>query len=185
VNDALARKYWPDERAVGKRLEFSRGSGNWYQVVGIVGNVKARGLDAIEKPELYVPVLQPLFADPRMPAMDVVIRTSSDPLGMVPALRHDVLAIDPDQPIADIRRWTSGSARRCRRGGSTRSCSDRSPRSRWFSQASDLRPRILGDPADARDRRVALGAQRRDVLRCSSAAWRLLRGQAASWRRSR
>jgi len=35
--------------------------------------------------------------------MDVVVRTASDPLAMVSALRHEVLAIDPDQPIADIR----------------------------------------------------------------------------------
>lgn len=50
VNDALARKYWPGEGAVGKRMEFSRDTHNWYEVVGVVGNVKVRGLDVTEKP---------------------------------------------------------------------------------------------------------------------------------------
>jgi putative ABC transport system permease protein len=103
VNDALARKYWPGESAVGKRVEFIRNTNNWYQVAGVVGNVKYRGLDVAEKPEMYVPALQPLFPDARMPAMDVVVRTASDPRAMVLALRHEVLAIDPDQPIADVR----------------------------------------------------------------------------------
>ncbi len=103
VNDALATKYWPAEEVLGKRVKFGSSTDNWYRIVGVVGNVKYRGLDVGEKPELYVPVLQPLFDDARMPAMDVVVRTASDPLNMVAAIRHEILAIDPDQPIADIQ----------------------------------------------------------------------------------
>ena len=103
VNDAFDRKYWPGERALGKRIAFSRITNRWYQIVGIVGNVKYRGLDAPERPELYVPVLQPLSDEARMPAMDVVVRTASDALAMVAAIRHEILAIDLDQPIADVQ----------------------------------------------------------------------------------
>jgi putative ABC transport system permease protein len=103
VNEALARKYWPDEQALGKRVAFNQTSNRWYEIVGVVGDVRYRALDVTEKPQLYVPILQPFFDDARMPGMDVVIRTASDALALVPAVRHEILAIDPDQPIAEVR----------------------------------------------------------------------------------
>jgi len=45
VNQALARKYWPNDAALGKRVSFSSRNPKWYEIVGVVGNVKHRGLD--------------------------------------------------------------------------------------------------------------------------------------------
>ncbi len=58
VNDAMARRYWPGEDPLGKRLK-SDGMGEWRTVVGVVGNVKRFALGDQPAPEFYVPLLQP------------------------------------------------------------------------------------------------------------------------------
>jgi putative ABC transport system permease protein len=103
VNEAFAKKYWPAGKALGHRVQFQPDTMNRYEIVGVAGNVRHRALDAEEKPELYVPVFQPLFAGFRMPAMDVVVRTAGDPAPFAMTLRRVVSQIDPDQPIADVR----------------------------------------------------------------------------------
>lgn len=102
ANQALVRRYWPNEDALGKRISFSTRKPKWYEIVGVVGNVKHRGLDIEDKPEFYVPFLQPLFADSNVQPMYVVVRTSSDPLNAISFVRREVAAIDRDQPIANL-----------------------------------------------------------------------------------
>jgi putative ABC transport system permease protein len=103
VNEALARKYWPNEEAIGKRITFSRNEPAWYQVVGVVGDIRHRSLDAVEHPELYVPYSQPLFANPSPRPMFVVVRTAGDVMGAAVAAREVVAAVDRDQPISNVR----------------------------------------------------------------------------------
>ena len=100
INDVLARRFWPGGDAVGKRLGFEddEGKQEWREVVGIVGNVKHERLDAEAKPEVFVPYRQA----PRN-FMTLVVRTSSDPASMIAAIREQVLAIDKDQPVFDIK----------------------------------------------------------------------------------
>ena len=102
VNQAMAKKFWPHEEALGKRIFFSRNNPKLYEIVGIVGNVKHRGLDLEDKPEIYIPFLQPLFADATVPAMYVVVRTTGEPQSLTALLRNEVAAIDPDQPVANV-----------------------------------------------------------------------------------
>ena len=102
INEALARRFWPDEKAIGKRLGFgSKEPKIWHEVVGIVGNVKHRRLDAYPKPELYFPYSQ-------YPGsfMTLVVRTNIDPTKATAAIRNQVLALDPDQPVFDIKTMT-------------------------------------------------------------------------------
>ena len=103
VNDALARKYWPAGDAIGKRVQFQQDAVKRYEIVGIAGNIRHRALDAAARPELYVPVFQPLFDGFAMPAMDLVIRTAQEPQTAAIVLRQTVAALDPDQPVADVR----------------------------------------------------------------------------------
>jgi len=103
VNEALARKFWPNGDAIGKRASFSQQQPAWYQIVGIVGSIKHRALDAKETPELYVPYAQPLFAGSTVRPMFVVVRTDADPLAMSATIRRTVAAIDPEQPVSDMR----------------------------------------------------------------------------------
>ncbi|PWT93384.1 MAG: ABC transporter permease [Blastocatellia bacterium] len=102
ANQALARKFWPNEEALGKRISFSKRNPKWYELVGIVGNVRHRGLDVEEKPEFYVPVMQPLFADGNVPPMFLTIRTNTDPQTAISVLRSEIASLDPDQPISSV-----------------------------------------------------------------------------------
>jgi putative ABC transport system permease protein len=99
VNEALASRYWPNQDVIGKRLGFEEDPSkqNWREIVGVVGNVKHQGLEAEAKPEVYFPYQQ-------WPKnfMSVVVRTSSDPVSMIPAIRSQVFTIDKDQPTFDI-----------------------------------------------------------------------------------
>ena len=111
INEALARKHFPNENAIGKRISFSQSEPRWYEIVGIAGNVKHRGLDVRDHPELYVPYRQPLFDSWTVRPMYLTVRTAGDPLGVVAAMRHEVSALDPDQPISDVRTMDERIAR--------------------------------------------------------------------------
>ncbi|HSE18701.1 MAG TPA: ABC transporter permease [Pyrinomonadaceae bacterium] len=100
VNEALASRYWPNQDAVGKRLGFSEeypGKQVWLEIVGVVGNVRHKALESEVMPEAYFPYKQ-------VPEnlMSLVVRTASDPASMIPAIRNQVLSIDKDQPVSDI-----------------------------------------------------------------------------------
>ncbi len=99
VNEALASRFWPNQDAVGKRLSFEEDSGKqvWQEIVGVVGNVKHKALEIDIMPEAYFPYQQ-------SPSnfMSLVVRTASDPASMVPAIRSQVLSVDKDQPVSDI-----------------------------------------------------------------------------------
>src|SRR5262249_592462 len=82
---------------------FSRREPAWYQIVGVVGNIRHRSLDATQHPELYVPYSQPLFANPTPRPMFVVVRTTGDTTAAAIAAREVVAAVAPDQPISDVR----------------------------------------------------------------------------------
>jgi putative ABC transport system permease protein len=99
VNEALASRFWPNQDAVGKRLDFEEDSGKqvWREIVGVVGNVKHKALATEVMPEAY-------FAYKQGPEnfMGLVVRTASDPVSMIPAIRNQVLSIDKDQPVSDV-----------------------------------------------------------------------------------
>jgi putative ABC transport system permease protein len=103
VNDAMAKKHWPHESPIGKRVSFSTNEPHWYEIVGVAGNIKHRALEAVDRPELYVPYRQPLFAGWTVRPMYVIARTSADPASIVAIARHEIARVDPDQPISDVR----------------------------------------------------------------------------------
>jgi putative ABC transport system permease protein len=99
VNEALARRFWPNQDALGKRLGFEEDPGKqvWREVVGIAGNVRHKALETEAMPEVYFPHQQ-------FPSnfMNLVVHTASDPASMVSAIRNQVLSIDKDQPVSDV-----------------------------------------------------------------------------------
>jgi putative ABC transport system permease protein len=103
INQALARKFFPNGDAIGKRIAFTQQQPRWYQIVGVVGSIRHRALDAKELPELYIPYAQPLFAGFGVRPMFIALRTDGDPAAFVPSVRHAIAAIDPDLPISDLR----------------------------------------------------------------------------------
>jgi predicted permease len=103
INEALARRYFPDEDPVGKRLIGNRlqllgGDEVTREIVGVVADVRHFGLDAEARPEMYFPYNQ----DP-WPGTYVAVRAASDPAAMAAAIRNQVWAVDKDQPIYNVK----------------------------------------------------------------------------------
>jgi len=99
INQALAQRYWPNDDPIGKRIQVPTAKGPvWSTIVGIVGDLRHRGLDQPVKPEWYVPLSQAPY-----PAVILAVRSNQDPVGLTSAIRREVQAIDSAQPIAHVR----------------------------------------------------------------------------------
>jgi predicted permease len=99
INEFLAKRHWPGQDPVGKRLKLSGSKEPWRSVVGVVKDIRERGLLLDMKPAVYVPVNQ---VD-RPGADFLVARTSQDPASVINALRGAVWAVDGERPVAFIR----------------------------------------------------------------------------------
>ncbi|HSS19143.1 MAG TPA: ABC transporter permease [Pyrinomonadaceae bacterium] len=105
VNESFARKYFPNEKPLGQRLQLNAPGRIWenkrlttFEIVGIARDVKSSGLTTDPEPTYYVPAAQSPLQN-----MTVLVRTTSEPAAIVPSLRSAVLAIDPNQPIANVK----------------------------------------------------------------------------------
>jgi hypothetical protein len=102
INETMARKFWPDENALGKRFRLDLGNDNFrsFQIVGVVGDVRQMSLDAPAKEEMYFPYWQAEgnYMIPR----DLVIRSTGNPMPLAGALREAVWSVAPDQPVSDV-----------------------------------------------------------------------------------
>ncbi len=106
INETLARAVWPDGNALGQRVLMGGGGIDsvWRTVVGIVGDVKHRGLDAEPRPEMYMPEAQwPAGTGTAPRSLYLAIRTSGDPALLAGPLRATLASIDPDVPLAEIQ----------------------------------------------------------------------------------
>jgi putative ABC transport system permease protein len=97
----MARRYWPGEDAVGKRIAVGRikRPEDWLQVVGVVKDVRQFELTAEPKPQMYLTYRQYGFFDAR----DLVVKTDVDPASMAATVREAIWEIDRDQPVSNIR----------------------------------------------------------------------------------
>src|SRR5262245_5806270 len=103
INEAMARRYWPDEDPIGKRFRMQAPItvSPWTTIVGVVGDVKHAGLDQDAAPAVYRPHQQHPRTD-----MTVVIRTQAGPLTLASAARNQVREMDKDLPISNLREYT-------------------------------------------------------------------------------
>lgn len=101
INTALAKKYWPNEDALGKRITFSdprKPGAKWITIVGIIDSFHHRALDQDPLPEYYLPVSQ--SPDNQML---LTVRSKQDPINLAAAIRREIQALDPEQPLANVR----------------------------------------------------------------------------------
>jgi len=100
VSESLAKRYWPNQDAIGKRLKWGpqESKDPWLTVVGVVGDVKQSTLDVETTPHTYEPLLQNTSG-----SANVAIRASGDPAALTSALRAAVWALDPQLAVAQIR----------------------------------------------------------------------------------
>jgi predicted permease len=101
VSKSFAERYWPGQDPIGKTL---RHRNRERTVVGVVGDVKVRGLERVSEPQMYLPAEQiddgmPVNFEPK----DLVIRHSASADALIAAIRQIVRAADPEQPISDVR----------------------------------------------------------------------------------
>jgi putative ABC transport system permease protein len=100
INQSFARKFWPGEEPVGKRIRWGGWGIEWLTVVGIVADVRVASLEKEPAPASYMPI----FQVPRTRRNVVFIaRTSGDPAALVPAMRDRIRAVDEELPVYDVR----------------------------------------------------------------------------------
>src|SRR5438552_4550085 len=93
ISELLASQTFPGEDPIGKRLVMVLGN-QPFEIIGIVGDIRHRSLASQPAPAMYMPAFEP--------GANIVIRTA-DTSGVAAAVRREVQAIDPDQPVANIR----------------------------------------------------------------------------------
>jgi len=111
VNQTMARELWPDESAIGRRVRIPEyiksstyfrlaapGSDGWFEIIGVVGDTPNVGLHEPPAPSIYVPYTL-MLSD----SLNVILRTSHDPLSMTRSIREAVRTVDPNQPVNVVR----------------------------------------------------------------------------------
>jgi predicted permease len=105
INENMARRYFPDQDPVGTRVQTGEydPKGDWYAIVGVVGNVKYEGLGEKDQPTMYVPYFDsgwcPWFAR----EMYVVVRSPSAPEKVVSVIQSAALSLDDQLALAHVR----------------------------------------------------------------------------------
>ena len=94
INQTLARKYWPNEDAVGKRIQQH---GSWLTIVGVVADVRHWGLDEEMYPQFFRPYTQAAW-----PVMSIVVRTAAAPASYTIAVKKALSETMPDRPVSEV-----------------------------------------------------------------------------------
>jgi putative ABC transport system permease protein len=102
INEAAAKKYWPNENPINQKLRIHISLVDLKSeprlIVGVVGNVRSDALNEPPKPELYIP-----HAQHPVDAMTFVVSTATDPDAFVPTIRKEVQSMDPELPVWETR----------------------------------------------------------------------------------
>jgi predicted permease len=111
VNETLARRSWPGEDAVGRRVAWGspQNHGPWMRVVGVIGDIKQTGLAAATEPQTWQPWAQ--MPDQMIGSsvvgifrsMRLMVRSQVPPASLISAIRDQVRALDPALPVTDIQ----------------------------------------------------------------------------------
>jgi hypothetical protein len=103
VSQSFATKHWPGENPIGRRFTGS-GSVAERTIVGVVGDVRWRGLEPESEPQIYLSSRQ--VGDGRLPAhipKELIVKSSVAPETLVPSIRTIVGRADPQQPVSDVQ----------------------------------------------------------------------------------
>jgi predicted permease len=104
INEEAARRFWPGRDPLGSRLALDSVTGQetWLEVIGVVGNLRNADVDQGPLPQVFVSTTRYRSAD-----LAVAVKSAgADPLQLVPAIRAQVAAVDPGQPIHGVASMT-------------------------------------------------------------------------------
>ena len=102
VDEAFAKKFFPGENVVGKRLKPGAGNGGepaWREIIGVVGSVRMSATQREMRPEMYLPAAQLSH----WCCLHTVARTAVDPLSLEPTMRQVVASMDKEIPVTTVR----------------------------------------------------------------------------------
>ncbi|MBL8167584.1 MAG: ABC transporter permease [Acidobacteria bacterium] len=97
INQTLARRYWPNESPLGKRIKDGAPNSDWAEIVGVAADTKEDELTAEVRDALYLP-----YVASAAPAMTLVLRTGVEPLSLVTAAREEVRRVDAELAVSGI-----------------------------------------------------------------------------------
>jgi predicted permease len=97
VSAATARRFWPSQRAIGKRLTLGLISNDVREVVGVVSDVRLNGLNVSDAQTIYIPATQV-----PTPAISFAVRSALPPQQIAQSIVGAIHAVDPEQPVVDI-----------------------------------------------------------------------------------
>jgi putative ABC transport system permease protein len=98
VNEEFSRRFLPGQQALGQRLELDGDPKEIHEIIGVVADVKNDDLDEAPDPAAYLPYSQNPYL-----TMNVVIRVTQDPTGMVAAVRSEVSTLEPGLPVSNVK----------------------------------------------------------------------------------
>jgi putative ABC transport system permease protein len=98
IDETLARRFFPNEDAIGKHLQVPDATRPAREIVGVVGGIRDTGFDQQPRPTIYFPSLQ----NPDQ-TMSLVVRTSLPPGTILPAIKTAIWAVDKNQPVFDVK----------------------------------------------------------------------------------
>ncbi|HSS19157.1 MAG TPA: ABC transporter permease [Pyrinomonadaceae bacterium] len=106
INEAMARRYWPNEDPIGKRMAIGESSKDtsWRTIVGVVGDNSHASLSEPPVPTAFISYQQDLESWPRM---GFVIKAKTDAASLAPIVRKELAAVDPAQPVYAIEPMTN------------------------------------------------------------------------------
>jgi len=105
INEAMAKRYWPGERPIARRVRV--GDDRWKTIVGVVANVRRFALEAEALPEVYLPIAQEQLDTSDIPEHNVeatemtVVARGRNESDLMPAMRAQVYALNPNVPVSE------------------------------------------------------------------------------------
>jgi putative ABC transport system permease protein len=96
INETLARRLFPGEDPIGKRFKFGgpQSENNWFEIVGVVGDLRRQRLEKQDVSEVYAPGVSN--------NMDLLVRVNADPLALVGAIRREIRSVDPTAAVYGV-----------------------------------------------------------------------------------
>jgi len=100
ISQSMAHRIWGSQDPVGKRIKFGRAESSepWKTIVGVVGDIAQSPFDLVPEPTAYFP-----FAQMPLASSALAVRTAGDPIALAAAVRAQVRSVDADQPPYDMR----------------------------------------------------------------------------------